>query len=258
MTDIQVKSEREIKIMAEGGRILDEVRQKTAELVRPGITTGEVDAFADQLITRAGGQASFKMVPGYKHATCININEVVVHGIPGKEKVKSGDIVGIDVGVFYKGFHTDGAVTLRVEESKSRRVEEDRFLETGRAALRKAIEQLRPGKRVWDISAAMQTVVEKAGYSAVRSLTGHGVGRELHEEPAIPCFVTGKREHTPRLEAGMVLAVEVMMNQGTWEVVYKNQDGWTIVTADGKISALFEETVAVTKKGPVVLTENKR
>lgn len=233
--------------------MLAEVRQKTADHIKPGMTTGEIDAFADQLITQLGGRASFKMVPGYKDATCININDVVVHGIPGKEKVASGDIVGIDVGVFYKGFHTDGAVTIGVGDKKY-----SNFLAVGRGALRKAIEQLRPGKRVWDISAAMQTTVEKAGYSAVRSLTGHGVGRELHEEPAIPCFTAGKREHTPRLAAGMVLAVEVMMNQGTWEVVYKNQDGWTIVTADGKISALFEETVAVTKNGPVVLTENKR
>jgi len=252
MSGITIKTPREIEIMTEGGRILAEVRRKTAQLLSPGITTAEVDAYADRLIGEMGAKASFKMVPGYKHATCININEVVVHGIPGKEKVKSGDLVGIDVGVFYKGFHADGATTVIINSNNNR------FLETGREALKKAIGQAKPGKRVGDISAAMQMVVEKAGYSTIRSLTGHGVGRELHEEPAIPCFVAGKWEHTPKLIAGMVLAIEVMMNQGTWEVSYKNQDGWTIVTLDGKISALFEETVAVTKKGPVVLTENKR
>lgn len=245
MTKMTIKTDDGIKIMAEGGRLLARVRDKVAQAVKPGVTTLQLDKLADKLITEAGGQASFKMVPGYRLATCINVNDTVVHGIPSSYKIKSGDKVGIDIGMFYKGFHTDTSVTVGGP---------NKFLEVGRRGLKRAIDQVRVGKRVADISRAMQETVEGAGYSVVRALTGHGIGHELHEEPAIPCFVMGDYEHSPKLVAGMVVAVEIMYNQGDFEVVYKNDDGWTIATADGKISGLFEETVAVTAHGPVVLT----
>jgi methionyl aminopeptidase len=254
MDKLSIKTEEEIRMMAEGGKKIAEIRDQISELVKPGITTGELDRKADELIEKAGGQASFKMVPGYRWATCINLNDVVVHGIPGDQVIKRGDKVGIDVGMFYKGFHTDTATTVKVKSKSEKDIEIENFLETGRKALNKAIEQAKPGKRVMDISRAIQETVEEAGYSVVTALTGHGVGRNLHEEPPIPCFVLGNYEHSPQLVIGTVLAIEVMYNAGKSEVAYKNDDGWTIVTADGKISGLFEHTVAVTKSGPVILT----
>lgn len=249
MPKITIKSAEELEIMRIGGRKLAVIRKAVADAVRPGITTAELDRIADDLINQSGGKASFKMVPGYHHATCININEVVVHGIPGKNIIREGDIVGIDVGLFYKGFHTDAAVTVGVNPDG--KIEQ--FLSVGRTAVKKAITQVKPGKKVSDLSQAMQETVEKAGLSVVRSLTGHGVGKQLHEEPVIPCFVT-EDELPVVLREGMVLAIEIMYNAGTYEVVYKNNDGWTIATADGKISGLFEESVAVTRDGPEVLT----
>jgi len=251
MDKATLKTAEEITIMTEVGRLLGEIRKKTAEAVRPGMTTAELDRIADELIAKTGGEASFKLVKGYKHATCINVNEVVVHGIPGSDVLKEGDIVGIDVGLYLKGFHADTAVTVPVGKVDAAT---NAFLETGREAVNKAIKEARPGKRIADLSAAMQQTVEKKGYSAVTALTGHGIGRNLHEEPSIPCFMVGKYEHSPLIVAGMVLAIEVMYNMGTSEVVYKNRDGWTIITADDKISGLFEHTVAVTDTGPVVLT----
>jgi len=248
MTKMTIKTTKEIETMAEGGKLLAKVRNKVVQAVKPGITTLQLDELADRLIGEAGGKASFKMVPGYRWATCININDTVVHGIPSDYKIKSGDKVGIDVGLYYKGFHTDTSVTVSCNGNW------EEFLEVGRRGLKMAIEQARIGKRVADISRAMQETTEEAGFSVVRALTGHGIGRQLHEEPAIPCFVLGEYEHSPKLVAGMVIAIEIMYNQGDFEVVYKNDDGWTIATADGKISGLFEETVAVTAHGPVVLT----
>ena len=257
MTKISIKTAEEIKIMAEGGQKLARVRDGLAEAVKPGVTPLDLDQLADKLIAKEGAKASFKMVPGYSNATCICINDEVVHGIPtAKQRFAEGDLVGIDVGIFYKGWHTDTSTTVAIKTgNKSLESKNEKFLTTGRTALKRAIEQVKIGKRVADISAAMQEVIEKAGYSPIQALTGHGVGRELHEEPAIPCFVLGKYEHSPKLVEGMVIAVEVMYNEGSPEVVYKDTDGWTIITADGKISGLFEETVAVTKNGPQVLTQ---
>jgi len=249
MTKFTLKTAREIEIMAEGGKKLAWVREKLAEAARPGITTLELEKLADKLIIKAGGQASFKKVAGYKWATCINVNNVVVHGVPNGTIIKKGDKIGIDVGMYYKGYHTDTSITVSANPKLTR------FLETGRLALKRAIAQAQPGRRVADLSAAMQKTVEEAGYSVVRALTGHGIGKNLHEEPAIPCFVLGEYKHSPKLVAGMVLAIEVMYNEGESEVVYVNDDGWTIGTADGKISGLFEETVAITPSGPVVLTK---
>lgn len=245
MTKISIKTPHDIAVMAEGGKKLSQIKLQLIQAVKPGVTTLELDYLAKDLIKQAGGKPSFAMVPGYKWATCININDVVVHGVPNDTKIRKGDKVGIDVGIYYLGFHTDTSITIGGPQ---------KFLEVGRSALKKAIEQARPGKRIADISEAMQETVEKGGCSVVRALTGHGVGRQLHEEPAIPCFMVGDPNRSTKMVSGMVLAIEVMYNQGTSEVVYKNDDGWTIATADGKISGLFEETVAVTQTGPIVLT----
>jgi len=259
MDKFQLKTDTDIQTMTEGGAKLALVRDALASFVKAGMTTMDIEKEAMRLIKEQGGKASFAMVPGYKYATCVNVNDEVVHAVPNERVIKPGDIVGIDVGIFYKGFHTDTAVTVLVPNKNSKvdpKVE--KFLEVGRMGLKKAILEAKPGKRIADISKAMQTAVENAGYSVVQALTGHGVGRNLHEEPAIPCFVLGSYENSPKIVPGMVLAIEIMYNMGESDVMYKNSDGWTINTADGTISGLFEETVAVTKDGPIVLTQAKK
>lgn len=248
MSKFSLKTSDELAIMAEGGKILNKIKLTLISAVKPGTTGLELENLAMKLIKQAGAEASFAKVPGYKWATCININDVVVHGIPNATKFKNGDCVGIDVGVYYKGFHTDTSTSVIVGNHTSN------FLNIGKKALKLAISQTKVGKRVMDISKAMQVAVEKEGCSAIRALTGHGIGKNLHEQPYIPCFEMGEYTNSPKLIEGMVLAIEIMYNAGTSDVVYKNDDGWTIATADGKISGLFEETVAVTKDGPVVLT----
>ncbi len=250
LSDFNLKTDKEIKIMAEGGRKLSEIKHKLANEVHVGGNAYEIDKLADDLIAKSGGEASFKKVPGYYWATCINVNAGIVHGIPKKELVfKKGDLVSIDVGLFYKGFHTDTSISVGLNLT----TKHQDFLDTGKAALKKAISQMKVDNRVYDISKAMEDTIKNAGYSPVESLVGHGVGKFLHEEPQIPCFVYDKRKNTPELQVGMVLAIEVMYTEGSPELVHE-EDGWTIATADGKISGLFEETVALTKHGFLVLT----
>lgn len=250
MPKISLKTPAEIELMAEAGHKLAMVRRELADFAKPGVTTLEIDTLATKLIKHYGAEPSFSKVPGYHHATCININDVVVHGIPGKYRLKSGDIVGIDVGLIWKGWQSDTSTTIGIGEITPAN---KAFLEVGQACLKKAIAQAKSGRRIADISKAMQRV-EEYGYSPVQALTGHGIGHALHEEPAVPCFVVGEYKDSPVIKEGLVLAIEIMYNAGTPEVIYKNDDGWTIATADGKISGLFEETVAVTKAGPVILT----
>ncbi len=250
MNSIKLKTADEIAIMAEGGKKLARVKKLLSEAVVPGVSALGIENLANELIKKEGAEASFKRVPGYSWATCISVNEGLVHGIPKREMVfKSGDLVSVDVGVYFKGFHTDTSVTVGIDLDGTTQ----KFLSTGREALKKSIAQVKVGKHIWDISRAMQEVVEDAGYSVIRSLVGHGVGRELHEEPQIPCFVPGRVEESPKIVPGMVLAVEVMYALGSSKTEIL-EDGWTIGMADGKISALFEETVAVTEEGSRVLT----
>lgn len=248
---ILLKTPEDIAVMTEGGQILAQVLQKVLAKVAVGITTLELDKYAEDLILAAGAKPSFKMEKGYSFATCMCLNDMVVHGIPTDYKLQEGDILGIDLGVFYKGFHTDGSWTKRILDCGQN---DDNFLETGELALKKAIEKCVPGNHVGDISKAIQNTVETAGYSCVKQLVGHGVGKDLHEDPEIPCYLRGKIANTPVLKLGMVLAVEVIYNQGKSAVVYENDDGWTIVTRDGLPSALFEHTVAVTNSAPQILT----
>jgi len=220
----------------------------------------EIDEMAEKLILEKGGEPGFKKVEGYKHTICISTNDVVVHGIPTGYKFKEGDVVGIDCGVYYKGFHTDMSETLRVSSQKSK-VESsklddvDKFLDIGKYALEKGIGQAIVGNRVGHISKIIQEIVEKQnGYSIVRTLVGHGVGKELHEEPEVPGFLYGKIEKTPLLKEGMVIAVEIIYNMGNPDLML-DDDGWTLRTKDGSLSGLFERTIAITKNGPVILTK---
>ncbi|MFZ5365671.1 MAG: type I methionyl aminopeptidase [Patescibacteria group bacterium] len=253
---IPLKSKKEIEIMVEGGKRLRQVLEHVLKNLKPGITTLQLDKQAEEKILAFGGKPSFKMVPGYAWATCITVNEEVVHGIPGERKIKEGDVVGVDMGMYYKGFHTDMAETIKIknEKLKIKNEETERFLETGRKALEEAIKMAKAGNYLGQISKTIEGEIKKAGFSPVRALTGHGIGRILHEEPQIPCFLEGRVEKTPKLKKGMTLAIEVIYNLGLPEVVLTS-DGWTIKTKDGKISGLFEETVAVTANDPLVLTK---
>lgn len=250
LSDFNLKSEEALKIMAEGGEKLHEIKNKLAKSVDVGISAYEIDKMADDLIVKSGGEASFKKVPGYYWATCINVNAGIVHGIPKKELVfKDGDLVSVDVGIFYKGYHTDTSISVGLNLSS----ENQKFLDTGKNALKKAIAKVKVGNRIYDISKEIEETITKAGYSPVKSLVGHGVGKFLHEEPQIPCFVYDKREATPKIQVGMALAIEVMYTAGKPELEY-DEDEWTISTQDGKISGLFEDTVAITDHGSFTLT----
>ena len=247
---IKIKTADEIKIMAEGGVRLGRVKNALKEAVNAGVSASEIESLANDLLKKEGVEASFKKVPGYSWATCINVNKGLVHGIPSPEVIfKKGDLVSVDLGAYFRGFHTDTSFSVVVEGGEAN----SKFLNIGKDALARAIKQARPGNHIYDISRAIEETVLKAGYAPIRALVGHGVGRELHEDPQIPCFVPGKIEESPRIEAGMALAIEVMYAQGS-DKVEIGEDGWTISMADGKISGLFEETVAIGNNGPVVLT----
>jgi len=247
---VSLKTVGEMRIMEEGGKRLARIKAGLREKVRPGVSAMEIEREANKLIAEAGGKPSFKMVPKYKWATCVNVNEGVVHGVPKKEIVfKKGDIVSVDVGLFYKGFHTDTAFSVLLGEEPEKKA----FWETGRRALAEAIGAVKDGGQIGDISRAIGGRIRGDGYRPVESLTGHGVGRELHEDPRIPCLELGTRDEQMKIRKGMTLAVEVMYVMGAKGLVL-GDDGWTISTRDGKIAALFEETVAVTPEGTKVLT----
>ncbi len=262
---IPIKTPQEIEIMKEGGKIAATVLQKTLAAAQPGVSTLELDNLAERLIIEAGGRPSFKGFQDYPFATCINVNQGVVHGLPTKRKLKEGDVVTVDLGVFYNGLHTDNARTIQINKKTPKQTlrvatgqAKKQFLDTGRRALGKAIEQCRVGNHVDDISHAIQTTVESAGYNVARELGGHGVGKKLHEPPFIPgsAEIKGKVGTVPTnvvLKGRMVLAVEVIYAQGSDSIEVLN-DGWTVVTVDGSIAGLFEETVALSDAGPIILT----
>lgn len=255
---INVKTPEEIKIMREGGKILSSVLLQILKNIKPGVTELEIDNLAEKLILKNGAKPGFKEVKGYNNSICVSTNNVVVHGVPTDYKFKTGDVVGIDCGVLYKGFHTDVAHTVRVQNSKLKTQisgdEIDKFLETGKRALNEAIKMAKVGNRVGHISKTIQKIIEREGYSIVRSLVGHGVGRSLHEEPEVPGFLDTDIKETPVLKTGITIAIEVIYNMGKSNVKYLNEDGWTLVTEDGSISGLFERTIAITKGEPLILT----
>ncbi|HYM65612.1 MAG TPA: type I methionyl aminopeptidase [Candidatus Sulfotelmatobacter sp.] len=250
---INIKSQKEIEIMKKGGQILAETLWEVLGIIKPGVSELEIDALAEKLIKEKGGEPGFKKVVGYKNTICVSTNDVVVHGIPSEYKFKEGDIVGIDCGVFYGGFHTDMSETVIVGSSKDKEIQ--RFLDIGKEALEEGIIQAKTGNHVGDISKTIQNIVEvQNGYSVVRSLVGHGVGKDLHEDPEIPGFLVGKIDKSPLLKEGMVIAVEVIYNMGSPDMIL-DDDGWTLRTKDGMLAGLFERTIAITKNGPLVLTK---
>ena len=251
---IDIKTPEEIKIMQHGGHILAEVLYSVMNAIKPGMTELEVDQLAEKMIRERGGEPGFMKVDGYHHTTCMSTNDVVVHGIPGSYAFKAGDVVGVDCGVFYKGFHTDMSQSIVVAPTAKDK-EKEKLLQIGKKALDAGIAQARLGNHVGHISKAIQDIVEKeAGYAIVRNLIGHGVGRELHEEPEVRGYLHGKIEKTPKLTEGMTIAVEVIYNMGTPNVTL-DRDKWTIRSADCSLSGLFERTIAITKDGPLMLTQ---
>ncbi len=250
---IPIKTPEQIKIMQEGGRLLALVLAQGQKSARPGRTLKDLDQMAAKQIREVGGQPSFQKVAGYHWATCLNVNQGVVHGVPNDYQLKTGDLLSYDVGIFYRGFHTDMARSWYVGSSSVVAGQPKKFLEAGWEALQKATEAARPGNRVGHLSMAMEKVIKAGGYQPIRVLTGHGVGRKLHESPAIPCFFKGKLADTPLLKEGMVVAIEVIYAQGKAEIGLK-EDGWTVETLDDQPAALFEDSVAIMRSGPIVLT----
>jgi methionyl aminopeptidase len=247
---IKIKTEAEMTIMVEGGAILGRVKNACAAAVKEGVRASDIEDLAQKLIKEEGAEVSFDKEPDYYWATCINVNSGIVHGIPTKDVIfRKGDLVSIDVGVLYKGFHTDTSISVGIDLSP----ENQKFLNIGRETLNKALKQVREGNHIYDISKAIEDGITGAGYSTIKALVGHGVGRSLHEDPQIPCFVPGRIEDSPVIKKGMVLAVEVMYAMGSDKVEIL-EDGWTIAMRDGKISGLFEDSIAVTEKGPRVIT----
>jgi methionyl aminopeptidase len=243
-----IRSEREIEQLKKSNIMVAEVFEKLRGMIEPGITTRELDQVAEQYILLRGARPAFKGYRGFPATLCISINDEVVHGIPGQRRLKEGDIVSLDVGVNYLGYFGDAAVTFPVGEIDP---EAKRLLDVTEKALYIGIEKARVGNRLFDISYAIQSWVESHGFSVVRDFVGHGIGKELHEEPQIPNF--GMPHQGPRLGKGMVFALEPMVNEGTYEVRVLS-DGWTVVTVDGKRSAHFEHTIAITEDGAEILS----
>ena len=245
---IPIKTKKEIEIMAEGGKILASIMKELEKKVRPGITTQELNRLAESLILKSGGKCSFKGYDGFPTCLCTSINEEIVHVVPSNRVLKTGDIISLDLGIFYKGFHTDMAITLAVGEITP---EARRLIRITKKALKLGIKKAKIGNTFGDIGNTIQRYVEDQGFNVVRDLCGHGIGRELHEEPKILNY--GKRHSGPEIKEGMVFCIEPMVTIGDWKLK-KTKDGHGYKTQDGSLSAHFEHMIAVTKKGPKILT----
>jgi len=251
---ISLKTRKEIEIMKEGGQRLAEVMKEALAIAKPGITLSQINQKIEESILKKGGQPSFKMVPGYHWASCLNVNQGIVHGIPNDYSLKENDFLSLDMGFFLKGFHNDMSRTIKVmKKGGEDKTQKDEFLKTGERALKKAIEAARVGNHVGHLSRAIEKELRGAGLSPIEVLTGHGVGRKLHEPPPIPCLLMGSIKSTPKLKVGMTLAIEIIYAQGSPEVVLAADD-WTIETADGQLAGLFEETIAIQSGKPLLLT----
>ncbi len=249
MKDTNFKSPDDIKRIREAGRIIAEIFKTISNISLEGLTTLELDSFIESIIIKSKARPSFQTVDNYNHATCISINNEVVHGIPSKEKlIKKGDIVKVDIGVVKNGYFADACNTYSIEPISEIA---KKLVDVTRESLQRAIKVSCLGSKLGDIGYAIQKYVEKNGFSVVRDFTGHGVGFAVHEPPGIPHF--GKKGKGKALREGMVLAIEPMVNEGVYDVNVL-EDGWTVVTVDGKLSAQFEHTLAITKDGPMILT----
>ena len=245
---IIAKSAAEIEVMREAGRITARALDAVSSAVRPGATTADLDAIAEDVIVKAGARPAFKGYHGFPATLCTSVNDQVVHGIPGGRVLKEGEIVSVDCGAIVDGYYGDSARTFPVGHVSA---EANRLMDVTKRSLEAGIARCRPGMRLYDVSAAVQEVAEAAGFSVVREYVGHGIGRSMHEDPQVPNY--GKAGTGPTLRTGMVLAIEPMINAGAADV-RSLDDGWTVVTLDGAMSAHFEHTVAVTEDGPLVLT----
>ena len=247
---IVLKTTRELSLMKEACRISAGALRVAGEAVKPGVSTAEIDRIAYEYIISQGAEPNFLHLYGFPATACISVNDEVIHGIPSKERIlKEGDIVSIDLGAKKHGFNGDNAATFACGKISA---EAQRLIDVTRESLYEAIKVAVPGGRIGDIGSCVQRYCEERGFSVVREYTGHGVGKELHEDPAVPNYGTAGRG--VRLLPGMTIAIEPMINQGT-KAIRRLSDGWTVKTADGKLSAHFENTIAVTKDGPVILTK---
>ncbi len=245
---INLKTKHEIDLMARAGKLLGSVLPPLAAACEPGVKTIELDAIADKLIRDGGAVPGFLGYNGFPRSICVSINDEAVHGIPGNKKIQAGDLVSLDLGLVLEGFWADVGITVGVGDITP---EAARLIKVTKEALYVGIAKAQPGGWLGDVSSAIQAHVEAAGFSVIRQFVGHGIGRNMHEDPQVPNF--GRPGTPPRLKAGMTLAIEPMVNAGSYEV-YMKPDGWTIATSDGSLSAYFEHTVAITEAGPVVLT----
>ncbi len=243
-----LKSPEEIRKLRGNNLLVARVLEALKKMIRPGVTTLELDRYCEELTLREGAKPAFKGYRGYPFSLCTSVNEEIVHGMPSERKLQTGDIVSLDFGIYHQGLYGDAAVTVPVGEVTD---EARRLMGVTEEALYRAIDRARPGNRLGDISAAIQNHVEAAGYNVVRDLVGHGIGRSLHEEPQVPNY--GREGKGIELRPGLVLAIEPMVNAGT-HAVKVLKDGWTVVTADGRLSAHFEHSVAITEKEPFILS----
>lgn len=243
---ILIKTPQEIQSMQEGGKIARKAVDEAVRQAKVGVTTLELNTIAEKIILDAGGIPCFKGYEGFPFATCININSGIVHGVPNKYKLQKGDVVSVDLGVLYRGMNTDVSESFELETHH-----QDKFLEAGRQALANAIASCVIGNKIGDISNAIQTTIQRAGFSVSRDLAGHGVGRQVHEDPYVECF--GKPGKGHEIKEGMTFAIEVIYQKGRPELSLA-KDGWTLSPKDGSLSGLFEKSVAVTKQGVLVLT----
>jgi methionyl aminopeptidase len=242
-----------IEAMVIGGRKLVKILNKLETMAKPGTNLLTIEKKANDLILKEGGQPSFKMVQDYSNATCLNVNDGLVHGIPRNYSLKEGDVLNIDIGMLYQGFHTDLAKSMIVSSNPGKYPEKEQFLLAGKEALSQAIGKARPGNFVGDISQTIEEVIEEAGYRCSRIYTGHGISTHLHEQPFIPCVLMMKPKKTPVLKDKMTVAIEIIYMIGT-DQSRIDSDGWTVRTSNGNLGACFEKTIAVGRK-PIILTD---
>ncbi len=248
---VNLKSDQEIEIMTEGGKRLKAVVKGLLPLIKEGISTKEIDDKAEELIKKQGGKSSFKTVPGYHWTICSPVNEQVVHTKPSSRILKKEDVLTLDIGLLYQGFHTDYAITKVIGESKNIKI--NKFLKIGKETLYKAIKKAKIGNRIGHISSVIEKEIKGSGYFIIKELTGHGIGKKLHEDPYVLGFIDLPINKSPMIKKGLVIAIEIIYAMGTEKISYE-EDNWSIITKDRSLSACFEHTVAVTGQGPVILT----
>ncbi len=249
---IHLKTKHEIELMHEGGRKLRTVVNELVPKIKVGMTTNEVDQLAEKLILSQGAEPSFKRVPGYHWTTCLPVNEQVVHTPPSERILKEGDVLTVDIGVFYKGYHTDYATTIVLGDTRD--PQKDQFLEKGKTALNKAIKIAKSGRYLGEISQAIQETIEGAGYKILKELTGHGIGHELHEDPYVPGYLDRPLTKTYKIVSGLVIAVEVIYSVSSEQIAYEKGNDWSITSGDRSLTACFEKTIALEDTNTIILT----